>query len=392
MTRRDILHVDMDAFYAAIEQRDRPELRGKPVIVGGSAEGRGVVSAASYEARKFGVRSAMPAVTARRLCPQGVFLPVRMQRYHEVSGQLMELLHSFTPLVEPLSVDEAFLDVTGSEKLFGDAVTIAGQIKRRTRDEFGLTGSVGAAPNKFLAKVASDLEKPDGLTVVAHGKEAEFLAPLPLSRLWGVGPATEKKLESLGVRTIGELAVYPVEALSHYFGAVGEGLHELALGRDDRPVVTESEAKSLGHETTFAQDVADLAHLRLTLLDLSHQVATRLRRSRKRARTVVLKLRDESFNTITRSETVAEPTATGAVLFEVAWRLLLASRTRKKVRLIGVTGANLIDEAADAQLHLFADDETRRRSVEEVADVIRERFGSGAIQPAALLKQGRREA
>jgi DNA polymerase-4 len=387
MTRRDILHVDMDAFYASVEQHDNPELRGKPVIVGGSAEGRGVVSAASYEARKYGVRSAMPAVTARRLCPQGVFLPVRMRRYHEVSEQLMELLHSFTPLVEPLSVDEAFLDVTGSEKLFGDAVTIAGEIKRRTREEFGLTASVGVAPNKFLAKVASDLEKPDGLTVVEHGKEAEFLAPLPLARLWGVGPATEKKLESLGVRTIGQLAAYPVEALTHYFGVVGEGLHELAHGRDDRPVVTECEAKSLGHETTFAQDVADMEPLRLTLLDLSHQVATRLRRSGRRARTVVLKLRDESFKTITRSETLPESTATGAVLFETSWRLLLASRTRKKVRLIGVTGANLVSEEADAQLPLFADDETRRRLVEEVADAIRERFGSGAITPASLLKR-----
>ncbi len=272
-----ILHVDMDAFYASIEQRDHPELRGKPVIVGGIGP-RGVVSAASYEARPFGVHSAMPMKTARRLCPQGVFLPVRMAHYSQVSRQIREILLSFTPRVEPLSLDEAFLDVHGCEGLHGPAPEIARQVKDRIKTETGLTASVGVAPNKSLAKLAGDLRKPDGLVVVPPERVQAFLAPLPVGRIWGVGAKAEKRLHSLGVRTIGQLAALPERLLIDHFGKkMGRHVWQLAHGHDDRTVTPDREAKSISTETTFAQDVSDLEALRVCLLDLTDHLAGRLR-------------------------------------------------------------------------------------------------------------------
>src|SRR5262245_45674564 len=262
-----ILHVDMDAFYASVEQRDRPELRGRPVIVGGIA-GRGVVCAASYEARPFGVRSAMPTATARRLCPQAVFLPVRMGHYAAISRQIREVLFAFTPLVEPLSLDEAFLDVRGCEGLFGPAPDIARQIKARVTAETGLVASVGVAPNKFLAKLASDHGKPDGLVVLPADRVAEFLTPLPVGLLWGVGAKGEQRLHALGVRTAGQLAALPEKVLVGHFGEVGRHLWQLAHGRDDRDVVPDRQAKSISTETTFAEDIGDRQVLRTLLLDL----------------------------------------------------------------------------------------------------------------------------
>jgi len=274
---RSILHLDLDAFYASVEVLDRPELRGKPVIVGGD-ERRGVVAAASYEARRFGVHSAMPTATAKRLCPKGIFLPVRMSRYGEMSDTVFAIYRRFSPLVEPLSIDEAFLDVTGCERLFGSAKEVARKIKAAVREETGLTVSAGVAPNKFLAKIASDLGKPDGLTVVPLGGEHDFLDPLPVGKLWGVGKVTEEALLGRGIRTIGDLRRSSRETLVRTFGAHGEHLHELSHGLDDRPVETEREAKSVGHEDTYDHDLRDRGAMRRELLSLADRVSSRERR------------------------------------------------------------------------------------------------------------------
>ncbi|NIR31889.1 MAG: DNA polymerase IV, partial [Gammaproteobacteria bacterium] len=252
-----ILHVDMDAFYASIEIRDLPELAGRPVVVGGSPEGRGVVAAASYTARRYGIHSAMPAATARRLCPQVVFLPVRMDHYAHVSGRLRAIFERYTPLVEPLSLDEAFLDVRASQRLFGSSERIARRIKDDIEAELRLTASVGVAPNKFLAKIASDLDKPNGLVIVAADRVQAFLDPLPVGRLWGVGAATEKTMTQLGIRTVGDLRAHSRDALHAAFGRAGEHFWQLARGIDERPVVPEREAKSLSRETTFDRDIDD---------------------------------------------------------------------------------------------------------------------------------------
>ncbi|MHB8763243.1 MAG: DNA polymerase IV, partial [Deferrisomatales bacterium] len=315
---RSILHVDMDAFYASVEQLDRPECRGRPVIVGADpreGRGRGVVAACSYEARACGVHSALPISQAWRRCPNGVYLRPRMARYIEVSEQVFGLLGRYTDLVEPLSIDEAFLDVTGSRRLFGAAEAIGREIKAEVRRVLGLVASVGVGPNKFVAKVASDLEKPDGLVVVGPGEAEVFLAPLPASRLWGVGPKTGERLARLGVRTIGDLARRRPEDLRASLGEAGEHLWRLARGIDERPVSAEGGAKSLGAEVTFDEDVADPAQVRRTLLGLADRVARRLRRRGLGARGVTLKLRYESFDTVTRSVTLAEAVDLGDELY-----------------------------------------------------------------------------
>ena len=301
------LHVDMDAFYAAVEQRDRPELAGKPVIVGGSAEGRGVVAAASYAVRRFGVHSAMPTATALRLCPEAIVLPVRMSHYAAISRQIRDIFARYTPLVEPLSLDEAFLDVSGCEKLFGKPEQIARRIKQEILDETGLIASVGVAPNKFLAKIASDLEKPDALVVVDPERVAEFLDPLPVGRIWGVGKVTESVMHRLGVNTIGQLRSIPIEHLRQHFGDAGDHFWRLARGIDHRKVVPDRQAKSLSHETTFATDITDLESLRYRLWELTEQVARRLRRTGRYGRTVQIKLRFSDFRTITRSRPCRSP-------------------------------------------------------------------------------------
>ncbi len=378
---RTIIHVDMDAFYASVEQRDRPELRGRPVVVGGSPEQRGVVSAASYEAREFGVRSAMAMATAVRLCPHLVRLPVDMAKYQAVSRQVMDILRQFTPLLEPLSIDEAFLDVTGCEKLFGTAGEIAGQIKDRIRQEVGLTASVGVAPNKFLAKLASDLEKPDGLVVVEEHEVEDFLRDLPISHLWGVGKVTEEALQRIGIRTIGDLAQRPREELQRRFGEHGTHLHQLAHGRDDRPVQHSGEAKSVSSETTFAQDTSDAEVLHRVLLRLSEDVGRRLRKVGLRGRTVQLKLRFADFKTITRSRTLDAPTDSDAAIYAAARALLARAGARRRlVRLLGVGVSNF----ARAQQRTLFDDEPSA-TVDEAVDELRERYGRDSIRRARLV-------
>ena len=305
--------MDMDAFYASVEQRDRPETRGRPVIVGADPRGRGVVSAASYEARRFGVHSAMPISRAFRLCPDGVFLPVDMDKYASVSREIMAVLADFTPLVEPVSIDEAFLDVTASRALHGDGAAIAREIKERIRASVSLTASVGVAPNKFLAKVASELRKPDGLVVVEPGREALFLAPLPVSRLWGVGRVTGAELEAMGIRTIGQLALTPAAHLEARFGKHGPDLLALARGLDDRAVEPDAPPKSMGAEETFERDTLDVDLLRATLRGQSERVGRELRAEGYAGRTVTLKLRFADFSTITRAHT-DDPTQDGLAL------------------------------------------------------------------------------
>jgi len=384
-----ILHADMDAFYASVEERDRPELVGRPVIVGGSPEKRGVVSAANYVARRYGVHSAMPAVTARRLCPHGVYLPPRIDYYAEVSRQIRDIFERFTPLVEPLSLDEAFLDVTGSEKLFGPAVEIGRQIKQIIRQELRLTASVGVAPNKFLAKIASDLKKPDGFVVVEADRVREFLDPLPVERLWGVGKQGSQAFQRLGIRTIGQLRQWPLESLQVRFGQSGEYLWQLAQGIDDRPVVPEREAKSISNETTFERDIADMEVLRAWLIDLTEQVGWRLRQQRLRGRTVHLKVRFADFSTITRAQTLPEPTDITDELWQVASDML-SSRLpagHLPVRLLGV-GVTGLDDTGLVQGTLFDREQRQKQSrLDAVADEIKERFGTGAIRRGSGLNR-----
>ena len=383
-----ILHVDMDAFYASVEVRDRPELRGKPVIVGGTPEGRGVVAAASYEARTFGVHSAMPAGRALKLCPQAVVIRPRMSHYAGVSEQIHEILHRYTPLIEPLSLDEAFLDVTGSTELFGPPEVIARRIKDDIRRELRLVASVGVAPNKFLAKLASDLEKPDALVVVDPNGIQEFLDPLPVSRLWGVGKVTQQEFERLGVRTIRQFRGLSRTEVEERFGKHGEHLWELAHGRDERVVVPDREAKSISHETTFAADIVSKEILRTRLLELTDLVGQRLRRHRLVGRTVQLKLRYWDFSTITRSTTLPAPTNVTNELWACASSLLedkLPAR-RLSVRLIGVGVQQLAAEGSQ-QRTLFGDETHDKQSgADRVSDTIRARFGSAALKRASNLK------
>lgn len=387
-----ILHVDMDAFYASVEQRDRPELRGQAVIVGGIGA-RGVVSAASYEARPYGVHSAMPMATARRLCPQGVVLPVRMKHYAQVSRQIREILLSFTPLVEPLSLDEAFLDVHGCEGLFGPGPAIARQIKERIKAETGLTASVGVAPNKFLAKLASDLRKPDGLVVVPADGVAEFLAPLPVGSIWGVGAKAEKRLHALGVRTVGQLAALPEQVLSDHFGALGRHVWQLARGEDERPVVPDREAKSISTETTFSADVGDRDALRVCLLDLTDHLASRLRHAELRARTVEVKIRSSDFRTRHRAQALEQPTNVTELLWQAAQQVFDRGLTGDlmPVRLLGVGAARLTREAV-VQGNLFDDgNRQRQEALDQTIDGIRGAFGDAAIRRGSLLDRDERE-
>jgi DNA polymerase IV len=381
---RTIVHVDMDAFYASVEQRDRPELRGRPVIVGADPRGRGVVSAASYEARRFGVHSAMPIGRAARLCPDGVFLPVDMEKYAGVSRQIMAILAEFTPLLEPLSIDEAFLDVTATRALFGDGGTQAGLIKSRIRNAVDLTASVGIAANKFVAKVASDLQKPDGLVLVPPGAEAEFLAPLPVSRLWGVGRVTAADLDTMGIRTIGQLARIPAAHLLPRFGRSGILLSELARGVDERPVEPFAPPKSMGAEETFDRDHREEDRLRVTLRRQAERVARELRAEGYAGRTITLKLRFADFSTITRRHT-GDPTQDGLEIYREASALLDRVTLRQPVRLIGLAVSGL-GPAGEGQLSLLAPDAIRRERLARALDRLTERFGEESIRPASMLQ------
>ena len=385
-TAATILHVDLDAFFAAVEQRDRPELRGRPVIVGGGdRNARGVVSAASYEARVFGVRSAMPLRTAGALCPQGVFLPVDGAKYSTVSRQVMSILRGFTPLVEPISIDEAFLDVAGTEALLGSADAVARAIKAAIRREVDLSASVGVATTKLVAKVASELHKPDGLVVVEPGTEAAFLAPLPIERLWGVGAKTRAVLTEYGVRTIGDLAALPVDILLRRFGNSGSQLAARAVGIDPSPVGDGAATKSVSHEHTFDVDTADWEVIERTLLALSEGVAGRLRAGGVKAGTVAIRLRDSDFVTISRQRTLKEPTDMTDAIWRTAVSLVRPQVRGIRVRLLGVGASHLTDRE---QLALFGEEGGRRRRVVEASDAIRERFGARAITRARLLHSG----
>jgi DNA polymerase IV len=381
---RAILHVDMDAFYASVEQRDRPELRGVPVIVGADprgGRGRGVVATASYEARRFGIASAMPISQAYRLCPRGTYLPPDMEKYCRVSEQVMEALGRFTDLVEPVSIDEAFLDVTGSRRVLGDGETIARAVKQAIRSDTGLTASVGVASCKLVAKIASDIRKPDGLVVVPPGSEAAFLAPLPVRRLWGVGPKLEETLAKAGIQSIGDLASADADRLGRRVGVHGHDLARLALGLDDRPVRAEADAaKSMGKEHTFGVDTADAELLRTTLLALADAVARRLRAHGLRARTLTLKYRDEDFHTVTRARTFESPSDAGADLFEAASGLFASVHATKRVRLLGISASGL----GESQPGLFRDSPSR---ADLVRDVLEKRFGEGALTRASLLRR-----
>lgn len=382
-----ILHVDMDAFYASVEERDNPSLVGKPVIVGGSAESRGVVAAANYEVRRFGVHSAMPAARARRLCPHAIVIKPRIDYYATVSRQIRNIFEQFTPQVEPLSLDEAFLDVTGSESLFGSSAEIGLQIKRRIREELRLTASVGVATNKFVAKIASALKKPDGFVVVEASEIQAFLDPLPVGRLWGVGKVTGQTFERLNVRTIGQLRQLPLNTLHELFGASGEHFWQLAHGIDDRPVVPDREAKSISNETTFAEDIVDMDVLRAWLVDLVEQVARRLRQHDIKGRMVELKVRFADFQTITRSLTLTEPTSITRELLEAAVELLTKRLPagHRPIRLLGF-GVGKLDSSGKSQQTLFNQpDRERHQELDRVADQITEKFGKLALRRGAGL-------
>lgn len=386
---RIILHIDMDAFFASIVQLDSPELRGRPVLVGHDGP-RGVVCAASYEARPFGCRSAMPMVVAKRMCPQAAVVPVPGGRVRECSGQLFELLHELCPLVEPLSVDEAFADMTGTQRLYGPPQTIARMIRAKIHERLALTASVGVAPNKFLAKLASDMNKPDGLTLTPTDPDAiaQWLAPLPIGRMWGIGQVTEGKLLRRGIRTIGDLQRLDAAIWPLWFGNDAEHFRNLCFGIDDRIIVPDSQAKSIGHEQTFDQDIAVAREVRRVLAQQTEQVGRRLRRHGLKAGRVTVKIRFGDFQTITRSATLDPMTDVTLTLWEAAKNLFetWANRDFHPVRLIGMTAGALSD--SPGQLGLFGDASRQRQSrVDHAMDRISQKFGGNAIARGSTLPE-----
>lgn len=379
-----ILHVDMDAFFVSVELLSKPELRGKPVVVGGAA-GRGVVAAANYEARRYGVNSAMSMTLALRRCPNAVVLPGSYRLYQEYSAKVMEIFRSFTPLVEPLSIDEAFLDVSGARRTAGSPAEIGWAIRDRVARETGLTCSIGVAATKYVAKVASSMAKPDGLLVVPAAETVAFLAPLPLSALWGVGEVTDAKLSRLGLRTVADVVATPHDALQRAVGSALAGrLSRLAVGLDPREVQIEHTERSIGHESTFWHDVSDPAEVRRELLGLATNVAVRLRRAGLSARTVSLKLRYHDFTTLTRSTTLGEPTDVARRVYDEASALLEPLIGQgQRVRLVGVRGEQLRPSGGAA----LWDPDEEWRAAERTADQLADRFGKGTVKPASLLKR-----
>jgi nucleotidyltransferase/DNA polymerase involved in DNA repair len=392
---RVIIHLDMDAFFAAVEQRDHPEYRGKPVIVGADprgGKGRGVVSTCSYEARKFGVHSAMPISQAWKLCPRGIYLPGRMGAYAEVSRQVRAILEQFTPMIEPVSIDEAFMDVTRSLHLFGDKRTLALRVQRQILDETQLTASLGVAPCKLVAKIASDLKKPRGLVIVEPEEVESFLRPLPMRKLWGAGPKTCEALARLGIHTMGDLADYDLNVLKDRFGEHGEHLWDLAHGRDDRPVEAVEEVKSVGNETTFEVDTGDLRRILSTLMGLCEEVANRLRGSGLRGRTITTKVRYTGFETHTRSRTVETPLDTAPDIYRIAMENLERAGFRgRKVRLVGVTASNF-EPSPGRQAGLFdpapktPEAADRKQRLSAALDRARKRHGDDVLRHARGMK------
>lgn len=388
-----ILHIDMDAFYASVEERENSELRGKPLIVGGSPRGRGVVSAANYAARKFGVHSAMPTSKAVRLCPQATIVRPRMQLYAEISHEIRAIFARYTPEIEPLSLDEAFLDVHGTQQLFGDAIEIGRRIKEEILSELQLVASVGVAPNKFLAKLASDLEKPDGFKIIAPDRIQDILEPLEISRIWGVGRVTQRKFEERGITTFGQLRKLGNEKAQYLFGQVGEHFWRLSQGLDSRRVVSSRRAKTISHETTFAADVADPEILLARLLELTEQVGYRLRRADRLGKTVNLKARYSDFHTVTRAQSLAVASNATDSLWKVARELFKSSlpKTRElNLRLIGMGVSNL-QTNRPVQLGLFDDSVEQQRQaaaqsrLDAAADSVREKFGKSALQRGSVV-------
>jgi len=371
----------MDAFFAAIEVLDKPSLRGKPVIVGGSTN-RGVVSTASYEARRFGVHSAMPIFKAKEECPEGIFLPVNMDRYKEVSKKVMDIVRDFTPLVEPVSIDEAYLDITGSEILLGSPEEIARHIKERIGKETGLSCSIGIAPNKFLAKVGSDMNKPDGLTIISADEVDTFLSGLPVEKIPGVGKRTVEGLRRNGIKKVGDLKRFSKQQLIKWFGRFGSRLHELANGRDDSEVAPEREIKSLSSEGTLQSDTKDLAYLKSLVGDHADKVAWRLRREGLKGRTITLKIKLDDFSEMSKSHTIDYPTDSTNIISDSATQLLFNDPLKRKVRLIGVAVSNLKESGEGYQMDLFRDwhAQEKERRVDETMDEIKMRFGKRMIK------------
>ena len=382
LTARKILHIDMDAFYASVEQLDNPELKGKAVLVGGSVKQRGVVAACSYQARKFGIHSAMPMSQAIRLCPQAVVLPVRMSRYVELSGQIHQIFYDYSPEIEPISLDEAFIDVTGSLKLFGSAEKIGREIKTRIKQELGLTASVGVAPNKFLAKLASDLEKPDGFVIITEENKQQIIDPLAVSRIWGIGKVTTKALNSRGVTTIKQLRSAHIDILKSVLGNQAEEIQKLAQGIDDREVVSDSKAKSISQEETFPEDIIDKDVLIGVLHGQVEQVAQRLRAQNLQGKTITLKLRYSNFKTITRSYSLDAPTNITATLSEQGEKIFEQwyRKSASKLRLLGF-GVSGLSEQGSGQQSLFSDPENeKQKKLDEVYDQIKQKFGDDALK------------
>ncbi|MCL0058018.1 DNA polymerase IV [Dehalococcoidales bacterium] len=382
---RTIMHIDIDAFFVSVEQALNPELQGKPVVVGGRPDRRGVVASASYEARRFGLYSGMPLITAYCLCPQAIFIEGSFPKYRDASQRFMAILADFSPYLEPVSLDEAYLEATGFESIYGSIWQMAVVIKQQIRDELGLCASVGIASSKLVAKIASDLSKPDGLLEVAEGKERSFLAPLPVAKLPGVGKKTERILNGLGINAIGKLSTMPLSILKRYFGASGELLHRYANGIDDREVKLPSAAKSISRETTFSQDTKDHSLLKATLRYLSEQVGAELRQQGKQARCITLKLRYADFTTITRSHTLKQASDTNQTISETGLELLNKALAQEKqpVRLIGIGVSNLTK--LGRQLDMLDISAQRREQLNRAIDRIRNKYGFTAIQTGRTL-------
>lgn len=379
---KTIMHVDLDAFFAAVEQRDNPHLRGRPVVIGAdpkAGRGRGVVSTCSYEARKFGIHSAMPISQAYQLCPTAIFITPNSQKYSEASRAVFKIFYDFTPHIEGLSIDEAFLDMTTSAHLFGGAVLAAQRLKEKIRQDVGLTASVGIAPVKFVAKIASDLSKPDGLLEVLEGEVVRFLNPLRIERLWGVGPKAAEVLHCFGIQTIGDLAQMSREQLYSHFGEHGEHFFNLSHGIDTRDVVEETDIKSVSHEHTFEKDTSDCEEVFVRMLDLSEQVSRRLRKYSLKGKTITVKIRLHGFQTYTRAQTLGEQTNFSDVIFAVSKDIFKKFfKTGMKIRLIGVKVNNFSEDYMQESLFSYPVDE-RREKIHSVVDVIKNKFGERAI-------------
>ena len=377
-----IIHIDMDAFFASVEQLDNPDLKGKPIVVGGTVEQRGVVAAASYEVRKYGIHSAMPTSQALKLCPNLIILPVRISRYSEISKQINKIFYDYTPEIEPISLDEAFLDVTGSINLFGSAEKIGKEIKTRIKKELKLTASVGIAPNKFLAKLASDLEKPDGFVVITEENKQEILDPLPISKIWGIGKITAKALKTKGINTVKQLRTAPIEILKTILGNQAANIQMLAQGIDDREVVSIRESKSVSAEETFPIDIIDKDILLNVLHSQVEEVANRLRDGKLEGKTITLKIRYKDFRTITRSFTMDKSTNNTQVLLQEAQQLFNQwyKKSAGALRLVGFGTSGLSPEGSGQKLLFFDPQEKRQKTIDQVYDKIRGKYGEDSLK------------